>query len=98
MEIVWRGISAKTTPRTVTPLFDKPSPGHVFRVGERVRLPSSRKASNAGILWVEGMDAFLDQVGAVTKIDEGNTIQVDVDQGKYWWAAAWVTPIGVKPK
>src|SRR5207244_432505 len=65
----------------------------IFRVGEKIRLPAKRQASTDEVRWVESMDAFLDSVATVTKIDRDKTVQLDVDKGAHWWAPEWLTPI-----
>ena len=65
---------------------------HTFKIGERVMLPAKRPESREEINWRDDMDAFLGQVATIRKVDTDQTVQLDIDQGKHWWAVVWLTP------
>lgn len=93
-------VPPRTTPRSDEASIDKPvalkRPAHVFKVGERVKLPTTRQQRVRDIEWALAMDGFVGAEAVVTKVDPDQTVQLDVDNGTHWWAFEWLTP--VRPK
>jgi hypothetical protein len=75
----------ESPPRTVS--------AYKFKIGDKVRLPATKQARAGEILWDEGMERFFNVVATIKKIDTSDqSVQVDVDSGKYWWALEWLAP------
>ena len=69
--------------------------GDTVEIVDSSVLSDSEKAAFPS--WLDEMDRFSGKVGKVTAIDwsdrPSRSIKLDIDKGKYWWAAAWLRKV-----
>lgn len=72
-------------------------PKEEFREGDMIRLTSTpqRIAHRPGmsIDWKPEMNQFCGEAARIIKVDEDRSVLIDIDDGEYWWAFEWLTPI-----
>ena len=66
-----------------------------FRVGDIVRLPenpqrSEEREGSPTISWESDMEQYLGEKATVMFVDEDRSLQLDIDDGLYWWAFEWL--------
>lgn len=73
-------------------------PPKMFRVGDRVRLPSSaplstldREGTEVG--WNLQMESFLGEPAEVMEVQDAGWTRVDADEGAWVWLMDWLTPL-----
>ena len=67
-----------------------------LKVGDKVKIRNNLTDDEKGTCnpgYIERMNEYLGKIGEITYIDMDGDLQLDIDDGYYYWSPDWVTPI-----